>query len=93
MIRVREALRCAAPTAQLFATPTIAGLGEAMARAGTGEGAAARIPAAGYSAQALAAGVPCSLNQEQARSPDRDHAKELIASGLHHLKVSQRSGS
>ena len=67
MIRVREALRCAAPTAQLFATPTVAVLAEAMARAGTGEGAAARIPAAGYSAQALAAGVPCSLNQEQAR--------------------------
>ena len=68
MIRVREALRCAAPTAQLFATPTIAGLGEALERAGTGEGAAARIPAAGYSAQALAAGVPCSLNQEQVRA-------------------------
>ena len=68
MIRVREALRCAAPTAQLFATPTIAGLGEAMAHWGTGGDEAARIPAAGYSAQALAAGVPCSLNQEQARA-------------------------
>lgn len=65
MIRVREALRSSVPTAQLFSTPTIAGLGEAMSRAGSDEGAAPCIPAAGYAAAQLAAGVPCSPNQEQ----------------------------
>ena len=65
MIRVREAMRCSVPNAQLFSTPTVAGLAEAMSRAGPGKGAAPSIPSTGYTAEQLAAGVLCSPNQEQ----------------------------
>ena len=68
MIRVRQATASSVPTAQLFATPSIAGLAEAITRLATAsEGGAAQdgIPVAGYSAEERAAGVPCSANQEQ----------------------------
>ena len=65
MISIREALRMDIPTAQLFGTPTIAGLAEAVARMGASPSGQPSIPLAGYTAKQLAAGVPCSLNQEQ----------------------------
>ena len=68
MIRVRQATASSVPTAQLFATPSIAGLAEAMERLAPAEGsgaAQAGIPRASYSDEERAAGVPCSANQEQ----------------------------
>ena len=68
MIRVRRATDSSVPTAQLFATPSIAGLAEAMERLALADGsgaAQAGIPRAGYSDKERAAGVPCSANQEQ----------------------------
>ena len=65
MISVREALRVDTPTSQLFATPSIAGLAEALARSAASSSGQPSIPLAGYTAKQLAAGVPCSLNQEQ----------------------------
>ena len=68
MIRVRQATDSSVPTAQLFATPTIAGLSEAMERLALADGSGAAqdaIPRASYSADERAAGVPCSANQEQ----------------------------
>ncbi len=64
MIRVRQAVGKDVPTAQLFRTPTIAGLARALERAGQGAEQAA-IPCAGFSAEQRAAGVPCSANQAQ----------------------------
>ena len=66
MIRVRQATGRDVPTAQLFRTPTIAGLAEVLERsAGGGAAEAEAIPRAGFSAEQRAAGVPCSANQEQ----------------------------
>ena len=68
MIRVRQATASSVPTAQLFATPSIAGLAEAIARLALADGSGAAqdaIPRASYSAEERAAGVPCSANQEQ----------------------------
>ena len=56
------------PTAQLFGTPTIAGLAEAVARMGASPSGQPSIPLAGYTAKQLAAGVPCSLNQVGSRA-------------------------
>jgi len=64
MSRVRQAIGCDVPTAQLFRTPTIAGLALALERIGAGPAQAA-IPRAAYSAEQRAAGVPCSANQQQ----------------------------
>jgi len=64
MIRVRQAVGKDVPTAQLFRTPTIAGLALALERAGQGAEQAA-IPRASFSAEQRAAGVPCSANQQQ----------------------------
>ena len=69
MIRVRQAVGRDVPTVQLFRTPTIAGLADALGRtagaAARGEAASQAIPRAGFSAEQRAAGVPCSANQEQ----------------------------
>ena len=66
MMRVRKATGLNVPTSQLFATPTIAGLAEALDRTETaGEEGLQPIPRAAYSAEKRAAGVPCSANQEQ----------------------------
>jgi len=65
MSGVRALLDVDVPTAQLFSTPTIAGLGEALARFAASKGGLAAIPLAGYTADQLATGVPCSLSQEQ----------------------------
>ena len=69
MIRVRQAVGYDVPTVQLFRTPTIAGLADALERtagaAARGEAASQAIPRAGFSAEQRAAGVPCSANQEQ----------------------------
>jgi hypothetical protein len=64
MSRVRQATGRDVPTAQLFRTPTIAGLALALERIGAGPAQAA-IPSAGFSAEQRAAGVPCSANQQQ----------------------------
>ena len=68
MIRVRRATDSSVPTAQLFATPSIAGLAEAITRLALVDGigaAQAGIPRASYSGEERAHGVPCSANQEQ----------------------------
>ena len=66
MMRVRKATGLNVPTSQLFATPTIAGLAEALERTDTGgEEGLQPIPRAAFSAEQRAAGVPCSANQEQ----------------------------
>lgn len=64
MIRVREATGVNVSTGQLFNTPCIADLAEAVSRLEASAGSAA-IPTAGYDEKQLAAGVPCSPNQEQ----------------------------
>ena len=63
MIRVRQATGSDVPIAQLFRTPTIAGLAEALERLGLGR--AVSVARADFSAEQRAAGVPCSANQEQ----------------------------
>ncbi len=63
MIRVRQATGSDVPIAQLFRTPTVAGLAEALARLGLGRGVS--VARADFSAEQRAAGVPCSANQEQ----------------------------
>ena len=70
MVQVRKATGCKLPVTQLFNTPTIAGMAEALERLRVpAEAAAPAIPAADYSAdysaEQRAAGVPCSANQEQ----------------------------
>ena len=67
MIRVRQAAGQDVPTVQLFRTPTIAGLAEALERSSgaTTAGASQAISRAGYTPEQRAAGVPCSANQEQ----------------------------
>ena len=66
MVQVRKATGCKLPVTQLFNTPTIAGMAEALERLRLpAEAAAPAIQAAGYSAEQRAAGVPCSANQEQ----------------------------
>ena len=66
MIAVRREFGCEVPTAQLFKTPTIAGLAAVLQQSSAdSEHAASIIPRASFSAQERAAGVPCSANQEQ----------------------------
>ena len=66
MVQVRKATGCKLPVTQLFNTPTIAGMAEALERLRLpAEAAAPAIQAADYSAEQRAAGVPCSANQEQ----------------------------
>ena len=66
MIAVRREFGCAVPTAQLFKTPTVAGLAAALQQScADGEAAASAIPRASFSAQERATGMPCSANQEQ----------------------------
>ena len=63
MIKVRQATGSDVPIAQLFRTPTVAGLAEALERLGLGR--AVSVARADFSAEQRAAGVPCSANQEQ----------------------------
>ena len=66
MIKVRQATGQDVPVAQLFRTPTIASLAEALERSdGRAVDTAQAIPRAGYTPEQRAAGVPCSANQEQ----------------------------
>ena len=66
MIAVRREFACEVLTAQLFKTPTIAGLAAALQHACTdAEEVASIVPRASLSAQERAVGVPCSANQEQ----------------------------
>ena len=68
MIAVRREFAHDVLTAQLFKTPTIAGLAaalEALQAGDAGAAAAGGVPRAGFSAAERAAGVPCSANQEQ----------------------------
>ena len=63
---LRRELGCELLTAQLFKTPTIAGLAAALGQTGTeADQEASVVPRASFSAQQRAAGVPCSANQEQ----------------------------
>ena len=66
MIHVRKVAACSVPVTQLFNTPTISGLAEALERLHAPASAAPQaIPEAGYMPEQRAAGVPCSANQEQ----------------------------
>ena len=68
MIAVRREFARDVLTAQLFRTPTIAGLAaalEALQAGDAGAAAAGGVPRAGFSAAERAAGVPCSANQAQ----------------------------
>ena len=66
MIRVRQASSQDVPTIQLFRTPTIAALAEALEHFGeAGSGTSLTIPRASFTAEQRSAGVPCSANQEQ----------------------------
>ena len=64
MAKIRQATNSDVPTSQLFRTPTIADLAQALERMGQGEAEQA-IPRASFSAAERAAGVPCSANQQQ----------------------------
>ena len=66
MIQVRKAAGVSVPVTQLFNTPTISGLAEALERLHAPTSAAPQvIQGAGYTPEQRAAGVPCSANQEQ----------------------------
>ena len=66
MIAVRREFACEVLTAQLFKTPTIAGLASALQHVSTdAEEEVNIVPRASFSAQERATGVPCSANQEQ----------------------------
>jgi len=65
MAKTRQATCSEVPTALFFNTPTIAGLAAAISELeqAAAAAAAAAVPAAGYSDDALAAGVPCAPAQ------------------------------
>ena len=66
MIQVRKVAACSVPVTQLFNTPTVSGLAEALERLHAPASAApTAIQQAGYTPEQRAAGVPCSANQEQ----------------------------
>ena len=65
MAKVREATGSDIASAQLFRTPTIAGLADFLGSAAPGEHAVTAIPVAPYSPEQRRAGVPCSANQAQ----------------------------
>ena len=68
MIAVRREFARDVLTAQLFRTPTIAGLAaalDALQAGDAGAAAAGGVPRAGFSAAERAAGVPCSAKQAQ----------------------------
>ena len=64
MIQVRKAAGVSVPVTQLFNTPTISGLAEALERLHA-PAAPQVIQEASYTPEQRAAGVPCSANQEQ----------------------------
>ena len=64
--KIRQATDQDVQIAQLFRTPTIAGLAEALVRSGTGDPSTSQaIPRADFTPEQRAAGVPLSANQEQ----------------------------
>ena len=65
MAKVRQATGSNIASAQLFRTPTIAGLAAFLSSAAPGDEAMTAIPAAPYSPEQRRAGVPCSANQAQ----------------------------
>ena len=65
MARVREATGSDIASAQLFRTPTIAGLAAFLGSTAPGDDAMAAIPVAAFSPEQRHAGVPCSANQAQ----------------------------
>ena len=65
MAKVRQAAKVGVASAQLFRTPTIAGLAAFLSSAAPASSAAAAIPPASFSAAQREAGVPCSANQAQ----------------------------
>ena len=65
MARVRQATGSDVASAQLFRTPTIAGLAAFLSSTAPGDDAMTAIPAAPYSSEQRRAGVPCSANQAQ----------------------------
>ena len=65
MARVRQATGSDIASAQLFRTPTIAGLAAFLSSTAPGDDAVTAIPAAPYRPEQRRAGVPCSANQAQ----------------------------
>jgi hypothetical protein len=65
MAKVRQAASVSVASAQLFRTPTIAGLAAFLRSEAPASSAAAAIPSASFSAAQRQAGVPCSANQAQ----------------------------
>ena len=65
MAKVRQATGSDIASAQLFRTPTIAGLAAFLSSTAPGDDVVTAIPAAPYSSEQRRAGVPCSANQAQ----------------------------
>jgi hypothetical protein len=65
MAKVRQATDSDIASAQLFRTPTIAGLAAFLSSTAPGDDAVTAIAAAPYSPEQRRAGVPCSANQAQ----------------------------
>jgi len=65
MAKVRQATDSDIASAQLFRTPTIAGLAAFLSSTAPGDDAVTAIAAAPYSPEQRWAGVPCSANQAQ----------------------------
>ena len=65
MAKVRQATGSNVASAQLFKTPTIAGLAAFLSSAAPGDDILTAIPAAPYSPEQRRAGMPCSANQAQ----------------------------
>jgi hypothetical protein len=65
MAKVRDATGSGVASAQLFRTPTIAGLAAFLSSGASSDDAVAAIPAAPFGPEERCAGVPCSANQAQ----------------------------
>jgi len=65
MAKVRDATGSGVASAQLFRTPTIAGLAAFLSSGAGSSDAVAVIPAAPFGPEERCAGVPCSANQAQ----------------------------
>jgi len=65
MAKVRDATGSGVASAQLFRTPTIAGLAAFLSSGAGSDDAVAAIPAAPFGPEERCAGVPCSANQAQ----------------------------
>jgi len=65
MAKVRDATGSGVASAQLFRTPTIAGLAAYLSSGAGSDDAVTAIPAAPFGPEERCAGVPCSANQAQ----------------------------